>query len=282
MSKRKIVVATDSAADIPIDLQNELQIPVIPLWLIWDDGSLGDGVYIDSDTFYRRLKESSTNPTTSQPSTGEFEQFYRDLADSADTIISINVSSRISGTVDSALAARNRLPDLDIRIVDTLSVSMGQGFAVLAAARAAEAGASPEEVIAAAENVLQRTHLFFVVDTLEFLHRGGRIGGARWLLGMALQIKPILEISDGEVISLSQKRTRPRAVAEMLQWIEKRLDGEQMAGAAVIEVNCKEVADGVAEQIQSRFGPNTLHRTAIGPVVGAHAGPGTIGVAFHT
>jgi len=282
MARRKIIVATDSAADIPEAIRKELNIPVIPLWLIWDDGSLRDGVDIDPPAFYERLKNSSTNPTTSQPSTGEFERFYRELAESADTIISIHVSSKISGTVDSALAARDRLPDLDIRVVDSLSVSMGQGFGVLAAARAAEAGHSPDEAVAAADDVLSRTHLLFVVDTLEYLHRGGRIGGARWLLGMALQIKPILELADGAIVSLAQKRSKAKATAEMLSIIEGRLEGEQMVEAAIINVDCEEGAASVVEHVQNRFGPATIYQTSIGPAVGSHAGPGTVGVAFHT
>jgi DegV family protein with EDD domain len=281
MERRKTVVVTDSAAYLPDDALAGLDIPVIPLWLIWDDGSLRDGVDIDPQTFYRRLKDAPTLPTTSQPSTGEFERFYRDVAESADTIVSIHVSSKISGTVDSALAARGRLPELDIRVVDSLSCSMGMGFAVLAAAQAANAGQPADEVVAAAEAMKRRTHVLFVVDTLEYLRRGGRIGGARWLLGMALQIKPILELADGQIASLSQARTNPKAIAQMLDLIEKRLAGAQMVQAAIVDVDCDE-AGRVAELVHSRFGPAVVYRTPISPAVGSHVGPGTIGVAFYT
>ena len=282
MNRRKIVVTTDSAADIPDAARQGLDIPVIPLWLIWDDISLRDRVDIDPQTFYRRLKGSPTLPTTSQPSSGEFERFYQELAESADTIVSVLVSSKISGTVDSAQAARNRLPDLDIRIVDSLSCSMGLGFSALAAARAAAAGQSADEVVAAAEDMKRRSHVLFVVDTLEYLHRGGRIGGARWLLGMALQIKPILELADGEIVSLSQARTKPRAIARMLDLIEKRLGDTPMAEAAIVDVDCDDGASRVAEHVQGSFEPAAIYRTPISPAVGSHVGPGTVGVAFHT
>ena len=281
MNARKIVVVTDSTACIPEELVGDLNIPVIPLWLIWGDERFRDGVDIDAPTFYQRLRTSKTFPTTSQPSAGEFESFFREASAEGESIVAVFISSKISGTVANAQAALAQLPDRTIRIVDSLSTSMGLGFAVLAAARAAAAGKSLDEVVAAAEGVREGMHLLFAVDTLEYLHRGGRIGGAKRLLGTALNIKPLLHLEDGVIDALAQVRTKRKAVAQMLNLVEQRLTGKPMAGVAVLDVNAPDEGDALAEQVKERFGLSTVARTRVSPVVGAHAGPGTVGVCFY-
>lgn len=277
----KIAIVTDSTTQLPLSLLVGLDISVIPIWLLWDNEHLRDGVDIDPLTFYRRLRQSRTLPTTSQPTVGEFESLYRRLASGADAIVSVLVSSKISGTLASAQAALERLPDLKIRIVDSLTGSMALGFAARAAALAAAAGKSLDEVVAAAEDMKERVQFLFVVDTLEFLHRGGRIGGARRMLGTALQIKPILEFADGLIASLSQARTKPKAIDKMLAIVEERLAGRQMAEAAVVDIDCSSEADELARQVEERFHPVAMHRAPVSPVVGTHVGPGAIGIAFY-
>ncbi len=281
MSNHKIAVVTDSSAYIPKDALEGLNVSVIPLWLIWDDERFRDGVDIDPPTFYRRLKESRTLPTSSQPSPGEFAAFFRQVAAEADAIISVLVSSKISGTIASAQAAQAQLPELTIRIVDSLSSSMGLGMVVLAAARAAAAGRSLDEVVAAAEGMRERMHFLFVVDTLEYLHRGGRIGGARRLLGTALRVKPILQFRDGKIESLTQARTKRKAIIRILEIVEERLGGKGMAEAAVVDIDAPGDGDAVAEMIVERFGAPVVHRSTVSPVVGIHVGPGAIGIAFY-
>ncbi len=281
MSNHKIVVVTDSSAYIPKGALEGLNVSVIPLWLIWDDERFRDGVDIDPPTFYRRLKESRTLPTSSQPSPGEFAAFFRQVAAEADAIISVLVSSKISGTIASAQAAQAQLPELTIRIVDSLSSSMGLGMVVLAAARAAAAGRSLDEVVAAAEGMRERMHFLFVVDTLEYLHRGGRIGGARRLLGTALRVKPILQFRDGKIESLTQARTKRKAIIRILEIVEERLGGKGMAEAAVVDIDAPGDGDAVAEMIAERFGAPVVHRSTVSPVVGIHVGPGAIGIAFY-
>ncbi|MFQ6101415.1 MAG: DegV family protein [Anaerolineae bacterium] len=282
MSGQKIEVVTDSTAYIPKEaLVDAPNIPVIPLWLIWGDERFRDGVDIDPLTFYRRLRESKTFPTTSQPSAGEFEDFFRQAGAEADAIVGVFISSKLSGTIPNAQAAQAQLPELNIRIVDSLSISMGLGFIVLAAVRAAAAGKSLDEVIAAAEEMRDRVHLLFAVDTLEYLHRGGRIGGAKRLMGTALNIKPLLHLEEGRVEPLAQVRTKRKAVTRMLEVAEERLGGKKMAGAAVLDIDSPEEGDAIAEQIRERFGVSTVYRTGVSPVVGAHAGPGTVGIAFY-
>jgi DegV family protein with EDD domain len=239
MNSHKIAVVTDSTAYIPEEALDGLDIPVIPLWLIWGDERFRDGVDIDPPTFYRRLRESRDFPTTSQPSAGVFMDFYRRVAaeTNSDTIVGIYISSGISGTVASAEAAKAQLPELNITIIDSLSTSTSLSFVVLAAARAAAAGKSINEIVAAAEEVRDRVHILFAVDTLEYLHRGGRIGGAKRLLGTALNIKPLLHLEHGRVEPLAQVRTKRKAIVRMLEVAEERLGGKRMAEVGVLDVN---------------------------------------------
>lgn len=281
MSDQKIVVVTDSTAYIPTEALGDFNIPVIPLWLIWEDKRFRDGVDIDPPTFYRQLRESKAFPTTSQPSVGEFVDFFRQVGSGADAIVGIFISSKLSGTVPSAQAAQEQLPGFTIRVVDSFSTSMGLGFPVLAAARAAAAGKSLDEVVAAAEDVRDRMNVLFAVDTLEFLHRGGRIGGGKRFLGTALNIKPLLHLEDGRVEALAQVRTKRKAVAQMLDIAEERLGGKPMAEVCVLDVDSPEEGDALARQVEERFGISPVYRTTVSPVIGAHAGPGTVGICFY-
>jgi len=281
MNSQNIVVVTDSSAYIPPDALGDLNIPVIPLWLHWGDERFRDGVDIDPPAFYRRLRGSSIFPTTSQPSAGEFEEFFRQAGAGADVLVGIFLTSKLSGTVANAQAAQARISEPTVRIVDSLSTSMALGFCVLAAARAAAAGEPLDEVVAAAEGVRDRVHLILAVDTLEYLHRGGRIGGARRLLGTALNIKPLLHFEEGVIEPLAQTRTKRKAIAQMLDVVEERLEGKRMAEVAVIDVDSPEEGDGIGEQVKARFGVSPVYRTTVSPAIGTHAGPGTVGIAFY-
>lgn len=281
MSDGKVIVITDSSAYIPADASAGLNIEVIPLWLIWGDECFRDGVDIFPSHFYKRLEESKTLPSSSQPSGKEFELLFQELAMRTDAIVNVLVSSKISGTIASAQTAIPMIPDVRIGIVDSLSSSMGLGFTVLAAARAAAAGKSFEDVVRAAEVMREKVHLLFVVDTLEYLHRGGRISGSRRLLGSVLNIKPILHFEEGEIRPLSQARTKKKALDLMLDIANERLDGKNMAEAAIVEINTPEEAEEVELQVRSRFGTSRVYHTEVSPVVGTHVGPGAVGLAFY-
>ena len=274
---------TDSTAYIPKQALGDLNIPVIPPWVFWGDERFRDGVDIAPTDFYRRMQESKDFPTTSQPSLGEFIDFFQKIAgeNDADAIVGVFVTSKTSGTFASACMAQEQLPELAIRVVDSFSTLMAQGYTALAAARAAADGKSLDQVVAAAEEMRDRAHLIFVVDTLEYLHRGGRIGGAKWLVGTALKIKPLLHMANGTVAPLVQVCTKRKAIARMLDVVEERLDGKQMAQASVIDANNSREADAIAAQVKERFGIATVSRTAVSPVIGAHAGPGTVAIAFY-
>jgi DegV family protein with EDD domain len=280
MSSQKIAVVTDSTAYIPESALDGLTIPVIPLWVLWGEERFRDGVDIDPPTFYDRLEGAEVFPTTSQPSVGEFAEFLKEAGAGADAIVGVFISSKLSGTVTSAQAAQEEI-DIPMRVVDSLSTSMGLGFCALAAARAASAGKSIDEVVAAAESVRSGMNLLFAVDTLEFLYRGGRIGGAKRLLGTALKIKPLLHLEGGHIEALSQVRTKRKAVAELLNVLEGRLGGKPVAEAAVLDVNAVEEGDALAARVSERFDVSPVHRAKVSPVIGTHAGPGTVGVCIY-
>lgn len=280
-NQKKIVVVTDSTAYLPEEAQNGYHIPTIPLWLLWGEERFRDGVDIEPQTFYRRLPHVDAHPTTSQPSSGEFMEFFRQVGAEADAIVGIFISAKLSGTVDSALAAQAMMPELDIHIVDSHSTSMGLGFIVMAAARAAAAGKPVEEVVATAKRLREPMNVLFAVDTLEYLHRGGRIGGAKRLLGTALNIKPILYVDDGAVEALAQARGKRKAITQMLDYAAEQVNGSRIAEAAVIHMDAADEADRLATKIKERFGIATVYQSTVSPVIGAHTGPGTVGIVFY-
>lgn len=281
MDNQKIAIVTDSSANIPTSAMKNLPIHVIPVWLIWGEERLRDGVDIDSPTFYNRLKSAKTLPTTSQPSIGEFVEFFKGLESKYDAIVAVLVSSVMSGTVASAMGALEQFPKFPIRVVDTQGGSMGAGFVVLAAARAAAEGKSLDEVVATAENMIPRIHFLFAVDTLEYLRRSGRISGAKALFGSALSIKPLLQFQDGTIKPHSQVRTKRKALNTLLDTAEELLAGRKMAEAAVIDIDVEKEGDAFAEEVKARFGVKKLLRGTVSPVVGVIVGPGGLGLSFY-
>lgn len=281
MNGKKIIVVTDSSASLPDQIITRLDLRVIPLWLVWDNESFQDGVDIQPQAFYDRLRKSSSLPSSTQPSVQEFKEFFTQCKKDGDAVVCVLASSKISGTVDSALAAKELVPDLPIRVVDSLFSAMGQGLIAVAAARAAASGMTIDEVVNVAEQTREVTNLLFVVDTLEYLHKGGRIGGAKRLLGTALNIKPILHFDGGLIESLSQTRTKKKGVAELLDIAEERLGGKRMAEGAVVHVDCLDEGEELLELVKDRFNPGNLYLSDVSPVVGTHVGPGGLGLAFY-
>ena len=277
----RIAVVTDSTAYLPPELVAQYGIHVIPQQLIWGDETFMDGVTIDPPTFYERLSSSGDIPTTSQPSAGEFADFFTEVARDADGIVGVFISTELSGTVASALAAQELLPDLPVEVVDSRFTTMGLGFVALAAARAAAEGKGLAEVAAAARELVPRVNVLFIVETLEYLHRGGRIGGASRLLGSALRIKPLLHLTEGRIDALGRVRTKRKAVQRMLEVMAERV-GNTPVHAAVIHANVPEEATRLREQVRERFPYTELHLVELSPVIGTHVGPGTVGVAFYT
>jgi DegV family protein with EDD domain len=275
-------IVTDSTAYIPQDLIDKFDIKVAPQVLIWGETSYLDGVDIQPDEFYQRLKESDIHPTTSQATVASFHSIFEPIVALGIPILTIVISEKLSGTLQSAKQAKEMFPDATIELIDSRSTAMAMGFQVLAAARAREAGASFEEAIEIARQARDRTGVFFVVDTLEYLHRGGRIGGASKLFGTALNIKPLLHIDDGRVESFEKVRTKSKAIERMLEVVEERLDGEKLVRIAALHVAAESEAAEVLEKAKQRFDPGESMIAVVSPVVGNHAGPGTVGIVYAT
>ena len=221
MSKEKVAIVVDSTAFIPPDLVEKYNLHVIPLIVNWEGEGYRDNIDIKPDEFYTRLKTAKEMPTTSQPSAGEFHDLFSKLAESYESILAIVISNELSGTLASAKAARDMMPDFPIELVDSRNTAMALGFMVLAAARAVENGADYKEAAEVARSLVDKMRLIFVLDTLEFLHRGGRIGSAQRFIGSMLAVKPLLHVLDGKVEPLASVRTKRKAVKHMLDFFEE-------------------------------------------------------------
>jgi len=276
----RMTFVTDSTAYIPPDLIRKYDIKVAPQALIWGNEQFLDGVDITPTQFYERLKTAQVMPTTSEVNAGAFKSILDPLAAQGVPAILILLSSKLSGTINSAQHAKEMLPGARVEIVDSLSTAMALGFQVLEAARAAEAGKSIEEVLEIARKAKDHTGVLFVVDTLEFLHRGGRIGGASKLFGTALNIKPVLELQEGRVEPLERVRTKAKALARLLDVVEERLAGRKPVRLCAIHAASEEEARSLLASAVTRFGPVESFISDCSPVVGAHAGPGTVGMAY--
>ena len=270
----------DSTADLDPAFRAAHTVRVVPLKVIFGDETFADGVEITAEDFYARLAAPGPFPRTSQPTPAEFEDVFRELGADGGAIVCTTISANLSGTYASAIQARAALPELDIRVVDTRSVAVGHYAAVREAVRVMEAGGDADRVVAAIAAVGSTDKVLFTVETLEFLRRGGRIGGARALLGSMLDIKPILEIRDGVIEAVGRVRTYPRAIDRVVE--ECRQAAEAWGGAELViaHANRPQIAAEVVERMRPLVsGEPAL--TVVGPVVGCHSGPGAIGVGFH-
>ncbi len=274
-----VAIVTDSTTNLPEALLTQYHIEVIPLCVIWEDQSLLDGVDITPEEFYLRLEKSETLPSTSQPSVAAFQSVFEKLLGEGKDVLAVLISSGISGTVHSAEQARQQLETDRIEVVDSQTAAMATGLHLLAAARRAEQGGTLAECAAAARQAQQHTDVVFVVDTLEFLHKGGRIGGAKRFLGSMLNIKPILEMHEGKIEPVDQVRTQQRALEAMMSLLEDRAANQLPLRMAVIHSNVPERAADLQAEVQQRFSPDELFLSELSPVIGTHVGPGTLALA---
>jgi DegV family protein with EDD domain len=277
----KIALVTDSTAYIPEDLVKQYHITVAPQVLIWGKEIFEDGVDIMPSEFYRRLKSASVMPTTTQVTIPKMYEIFKGLLEQDYQVLAILISDQLSGTNNSAVQARAMLPDgAPVRIVDSNSVAMAMGFQVLTVARAVEEGASMDEATKLAEECVHHTGVVFAVETLEFLHRGGRIGGGKRFLGTALNIKPILEVEDGKVEGIEQVRTRGKSLTRLVELTEKRINGRTPVRLAALHANAEADAKTLLQEAVARMNPIETIMSEVSPVVGAQAGPGTVGLAY--
>ena len=280
----RIALVTDSSVNVPAEVQEDCGLHVVPLKVIFNGQTYMDGTDITPTRFYEMLRVASELPTTSQPSAGDFVEVYSQLSQEADAIVSIHLSELLSGTMKSALAARELMSHVPIEVIDSRSVSLGLGFIVVAAARAVQEGEGLPGVVAVTEQLIPKINVIFVVDTLKYLQMGGRIGGASAMLGSALKIKPLLHLCDGEVSPLERVRSKCRATERMLEIMAQRLEAKNCDGvlrAAVVHADRADEALELKEQVQSRFQPIELYLTELTPAVGVHVGPGTLGLGWY-
>jgi DegV family protein with EDD domain len=277
----KIAVVTDSTANLPPEMVEKYGITVIPINLHWGDETYKDGVDITVEEVYRRLRDTKEIPKTASPSVGDFLQAYLGMRNDVDGIVSIHLPENLSGTVKSArVAAELAREHIPVEVIDTGTATMGVGFVVLAAARSAKKGEDLNQVIRVAEEISPRTTVLAIIDTLEYLYRSGRISKAKGLLGTALRIKPILTIHDREVDVLAKTRTTSHGIRIMLDEMEKRVDGRPVH-VAVLHADALEDARNLKQVVESRFHCLEIFICSMTPVMGAHTGPGLLGLAFY-
>lgn len=273
-------IITDSACDLPESVVRELGIEVVPLFIRFGEDELVDREQLTTAQFWARCATEADLPSTAAPSPGRFEQSIRAAAAAGATgVVIIDLSGALSGTLQSAEVAADRLQgDIAVRVVDSRTVSMGLGAVVVACARAARDGASLDEVEALARDLSARCKVWGALDTLENLKKGGRIGGAKAMLASVLSIKPIIEVRDGVVQEGGKQRTRAKAVAFVVDKVREAVAGRGISQLSVLHADCPDV-DSFLAQLREVYDGEILVGE-IGAVVGAHAGRGTIGVAF--
>ncbi|CAH0120121.1 MULTISPECIES: DegV family protein [unclassified Paenibacillus] len=276
----KIRIVTDSTSDIPREVRERWGITMIPLKVHFGEEEYSDAVTIEPAQFYEKLQQASKLPTTSQPSPVDFVEVYERLgAEPGTEIISFHLSAALSGTYQSAVLAKSMLEDkIDVTIIDSKSASYGFGMLVVTAARLAAEGKSKEEILEAVETLRQRRKLYFLVDTLEYLQKGGRIGKASAMLGTILNIKPILSIDDeGEVHAVEKVRGHKKAVARIIELLKGNL-GSMRVNITIGYATDRSEAEAMEAQLREHFDVAEVDYTLIGSVIGTHVGPGVIAV----
>ncbi len=279
---RKVAIVTDSTAYIPKDLLGQYAVTVVPQVLIWGEKTYEDGIDIQPNEFYQQLATAKVMPTTSQVSVPNMQKAFHNLLEQGYDVLGILISTKLSGTMQSAIQGRELLEkDKEhVELVDSQTTAMAMGFQVLAAARAAAQGASLSECKALAEKARAHTGVYFVVDTLEFLHRGGRIGGAQRLLGTALNLKPLLAVLDGKVEAVERVRTKSKAIERLIDIIAEQTAGKSPVRLASLHANAADEASEMLKQTAQRIGAAEVISSTVSPVIGTHIGPGTVGIAY--
>ena len=275
-----VQIVTDSSCDLPEDLINQFGISIVPLKIRFGQTEFVDRLELTTDQFWEKCRETDELPSTAAPAPGAFlAEFQRAADEGASGVVAIVLSGELSATIEAAQqAAREVEGNIDVRVVDSRTVTLGLGAVVVAAAQAAKGGADIDEVSNIATDSAARTHVHAALDTLENLRKGGRIGAAGSLLGSMLSIKPLIEVRDGVVEPAGKQRTRTKALSYLVKVVEEH--AHQIESIYVTHAACDDV-DSFVERIQSLVQTDVLVGQ-VGPVVGAHAGIGTIGVAFQT
>jgi len=273
-----VKIVTDSVADLPSQVAKELGITVIPMLVRWGEEIYRDGIDLTAEQFYEKLKRTKIPPVTSVPSPGTFAEVYDKLAEETDEILAIILSSRLSGTYDVALQSIGLMKrKCRVEVIDSRWATMTEGFIVMKAARAAQAGASLDEVMEVARKTIPRVDLLCTFDTLEYLRRGGRIGKAQAFLGSVLRVNPLITLRDGVVEPVGRSRSRAKAIERLYQFALSYSHIEEMA---VEDTACPDEAEALVQRLSTRFPKERTYRSKMTPAIGAHTGPGLLLVAI--
>ena len=278
-----IKIVTDSTSYISDEYIKKYDIKLVSLNVIINGVSSRE-IDIENEVFYEEIKNSKERPKSSQPIPEEMLNTFREIVEDGDSIVGIFLSSKMSGTYSNANMIKDMIledyPDAEIHILDSKTNCMQMGFAVIEAARTASEGKSINEVINAANHVINSRFLF-TPETLEYLKKGGRIGGAAALFGNVLQIKPILTVVNGETSVFKKVRTRKKAIEEIVKTVLEEIESKGLGDIVVHHINCQEDGLKLAKALENRLGKK-VEIQSIGPVIGVHVGPGSIGIAYYT
>ena len=274
------IIVADTTCGLPRKLLEERCIPLVPQIVTFGEESYHDDKELDTPTFLRKLKASPTLPKTAAPEPSYYYPIFEGARMKGESVIVVAPTSKASGTVRSAETAAQDFPDLDIRVVDTQTVSCNLGSLVLIADELAQAGKSADEIVANLNDMIPRGRLYFVVDTLEYLAKGGRIGGAKKLLAELLEIKPILQVKEGQIEPFEQQRTKKRALARIVETVAESCKGGDDAHLCVLQVEAEQEAQTLVEELKSKVPVADIPIYALPPAIVVHAGPRAMGVGF--
>ncbi|WP_138419545.1 DegV family protein [Aquibacillus sediminis] len=277
----KIAVLTDSTAYIPASIRDQWNVHMVPLNVSFGNESYREEIDLTTDEFYEMIRDAKDLPKTSQPSIGALTSIYEELAKDYDAVISIHLSSGISGTYQSAVAAGNMVEDLEVYPYDSEISAMAQGHYVLEAAAMAEQRASVEEILARLDEMKQSIRAYFMVDDLSNLHRGGRLNGAQVLVGSMLQVKPLLHFVDKKIVPFEKIRTKKRALNRIQDLFAKDADTGVPIKATVIHAQRQQDAEKFKQELEAKYDNAEVSISYFGPVIGTHLGEGAIGLAWY-
>jgi DegV family protein with EDD domain len=276
-----IKIVTDSTADVPEELMQRYDIRTVPINIQFGTETFQEGIDIDRPTFFRKLDEYPSMPTSSQPSPGQFVEVYRELAEQGHSILSVIITSKHSGTYQSAVLAKSMLPEADIEVFDTLSISIGTGYQVLAAARAAEEGKSMEEIIQLLEGIRSGMYLYLTPATLKYLQKSGRVGKLAGALGALLNLKPVIKVEDGVLEAFQNVRTRGKAIDRMVDLTAEAVGTTEPVKIGIPHAEAPDEAEELRERVERTFNCDEVIVVDLACSLTVHGGPGIIGLVSY-
>lgn len=274
------IIVADTTCGLPRDLLAKRGIPTVPQVVIFGEESFHDDKDLDTAAFIQKLKASKTLPKTAAPEPPLYFPIFEEAKEKGESVVVVAPTGKASGTVRSAQTAAQEYPGVDIRVVDSLTISCNLGSLVLLADDMAKAGKSADEIVAKLNEMIPRGRIYFLVDTLEYLAKGGRIGGAKRLVAELLEVKPILQVKDGQVEAFEQQRTKKRALARLVEVVTEQCPGGESAHLCVLQVEAEKEAEALVEELKSKVNVPHIPIYELPPAIVVHAGPRAMGVGF--